>query len=91
MQQYLPFTVLKHVASGVQSSAVGVATVLTVYGIETIGFNTSGDSINQVATVLTVYGIETRICTPTRGNTYGSVATVLTVYGIETLETLMES
>ena len=60
-----------------------VATVLTVYGIETvikpIGLNT----IPFVATVLTVYGIETiRIDIILFVDI--EVATVLTVYGIET-------
>ena len=62
LQQYLPFTVLKlsynliflHIDSSF------VATVLTVYGIET--YYDSCVIINDacsVATVLTVYGIET--------------------------------
>ena len=61
LQQYLPFTVLKlfsHYLFSLLKSKV--ATVLTVYGIETgyvmnvIIFRTT-----CVATVLTVYGIET--------------------------------
>ena len=36
-----------------------VATVLTVYGIETCVINASFTSSSSVATVLTVYGIET--------------------------------
>ena len=63
----------------------GVATVLTVYGIETLHISSSYDKDHcEVATVLTVYGIETeeKIMTTT---TYLNVATVLTVYGIETL------
>ena len=37
-----------------------VATVLTVYGIETIcGLDSFVDVLDEVATVLTVYGIET--------------------------------
>ena len=35
LQQYLPFTVLKHVLIFLVSVSVSVATVLTVYGIET--------------------------------------------------------
>ena len=61
-----------------------VATVLTVYGIETI-LNLS-DKLTRligVATVLTVYGIETCIIAYIASQTLG-VATVLTVYGIET-------
>ena len=60
-----------------------VATVLTVYGIET---HTSNYYCfiycNIVATVLTVYGIETERERPGLDNC--RVATVLTVYGIET-------
>ena len=36
-----------------------VATVLTVYGIETHQYNTRFSIVLSVATVLTVYGIET--------------------------------
>ena len=62
---------------------ISVATVLTVYGIETNGqYNLFGKT-EFVATVLTVYGIETTLIAK-----YPSlsviVATVLTVYGIET-------
>ena len=60
LQQYLPFTVLKHHAVNVDIvPRRRVATVLTVYGIET---NTTFDGsifLGRVATVLTVYGIET--------------------------------
>ena len=61
-----------------------VATVLTVYGIETISI-VSNNSNTKVATVLTVYGIETSISPPVAVVIYLVVATVLTVYGIETL------
>ena len=37
-----------------------VATVLTVYGIETTGCNLGDLELQSVATVLTVYGIETK-------------------------------
>ena len=63
-----------------------VATVLTVYGIETakiseLIFNDDG----SVATVLTVYGIETnKDCIAIVPKLDSTVATVLTVYGIET-------
>ena len=59
-----------------------VATVLTVYGIETL-LNLKLLVCLYVATVLTVYGIET----PSSGQMkikLEMVATVLTVYGIET-------
>ena len=62
MQQYLPFTVLKlefTVAFWQLNSAV--ATVLTVYGIETkkVAYQKINSAAKNVATVLTVYGIET--------------------------------
>ena len=60
LQQYLPFTVLKH--NGLPALVVSakiVATVLTVYGIETIGPTYLAHTFLKVATVLTVYGIET--------------------------------
>ena len=59
MQQYLPFTVLKPGILPELSSTGIVATVLTVYGIETNLTNEIKRSVH-VATVLTVYGIETR-------------------------------
>ena len=63
MQQYLPFTVLKHYLPRrmiINDMKDIVATVLTVYGIETrIHFNWA--PFSTVATVLTVYGIETYI------------------------------
>ena len=62
-----------------------VATVLTVYGIETRLFNLTLIFVfSLVATVLTVYGIET---IPIHMFQFikSKVATVLTVYGIETL------
>ena len=60
-----------------------VATVLTVYGIETTPYTVSSDKIDTVATVLTVYGIETDKHNFFSFHRY-EVATVLTVYGIET-------
>ena len=62
-----------------------VATVLTVYGIETFNMWSLAILAPCVATVLTVYGIETLQCLvfhPSMFSLY--VATVLTVYGIET-------
>ena len=60
-----------------------VATVLTVYGIETYQqLLIVNHTTHLVATVLTVYGIETQIqCCLILGL---QVATVLTVYGIDT-------
>ena len=61
-----------------------VATVLTVYGIETEQKKiTLTILLRKVATVLTVYGIET-LQSNSGLITSASVATVLTVYGIET-------
>ena len=60
LQQYLPFTVLKREinhASLIRISSV--ATVLTVYGIETRQSKPTPYRRCLVATVLTVYGIET--------------------------------
>ena len=62
-----------------------VATVLTVYGIETsITAYHSVPSNYTVATVLTACGIETIRMTHVDRNKF-DVATVPTVYGIETL------
>ena len=66
-----------------------VATVLTVYGIETYRrFYRCflSDRFSLVATVLTVYGIETLKVLALMLRLYQlQVATVLTVYGIETM------
>ena len=60
LQQYLPFTVLKLTDTVTTAPAMGmVATVLTVYGIETVQSLHRQNQGQQVATVLTVYGIET--------------------------------
>ena len=61
LQQYLPFTVLKHcyLIAWPDKIAFRVATVLTVYGIETDKIYARSFLLWQVATVLTVYGIET--------------------------------
>ena len=62
-----------------------VATVLTVYGIETAHIMyVYVVQLLHVATVLTVYGIETIGLAP-QGTLRQEVATVLTVYGIETI------
>ena len=63
MQQYLPFTVLKQAFNLVfQYDTIIVATVLTVYGIETSLLRSISFAVNGiVATVLTVYGIETAL------------------------------
>ena len=59
-----------------------VATVLTVYGIETQSCTLDVHE-EHVATVLTVYGIETDVLRNVQSPST-KVATVLTVYGIET-------
>ena len=88
LQQYLPFTVLKlsKLLSIMYLRILVVATVLTVYGIETTDFNLSLASFIRVATVLTVYGIETHKKNLILYILRRKVATVLTVYGIETLK-----
>ena len=62
LQQYLPFTVLKlpKLFTCCSFLLILVATVLTVYGIETHVTKEEKKFITQVATVLTVYGIETK-------------------------------
>ena len=68
-----------------------VATVLTVYGIETgIYFLPFIMRSGIVATVLTVYGIETS-CAALCFLKDLIVATVLTVYGIETIKNRISS
>ena len=60
LQQSLPFTVLKlSYISNDESGREPVATVPTVYGIETCTILDSPRCRFQVATVLTVHGIET--------------------------------
>ena len=60
LQQCLPFTVLKLLPKWLQKlKDTNVATVLTVYGIETLESHIIEIFIIPVATVLTVYGIET--------------------------------
>ena len=63
LQQSLPSTVLKHNRneSKIFNRFNSVATVLTVYGIETLCICIKKIRQLQVATVLTVYGIETEL------------------------------
>ena len=64
LQQCLPFTVLKPFKLTKYKYNHEVATVLTVYGIETLydrGIKSANFWVLRVATVLTVYGIETCI------------------------------
>ena len=74
---------MKLISQDLWNTTVPVATVLTVYGIETsCGIETEVKP-SKVATVLTVYGIETVYDFVIR-HRVDVVATVLTVYGIET-------
>ena len=91
MQQYLPFTVLKQSPATIcVSSNSAVATVLTVYGIETGILHKNHLTIERLQQYLpfTVLKLEyvdvTEYSTP-------SVATVLTVYGIETIGKIAKS
>ena len=84
LQQYLPFTVLKPESSAFATTSA-VATVLTVYGIETTHLFSIISTSFKVATVLTVYGIETFHNFAKQLGFFFGVATVLTIYGIETL------
>ena len=61
LQQYLPFTVLKHyyIVILVTINETKVATVPTVYGIETRSIDDIVYNAESVATVLTACGIET--------------------------------
>ena len=69
LQQYLPFTVLKLDKDPVRIEMDElVATVLTVYGIETHLEDLGKSLIWIVATVLTVYGIETLKSSSYRSN-----------------------
>ena len=84
LQQYLPFTVLKHTIHSLHRCLTKVATVLTVYGIETIiySINTiriSSDSCNSTYR-LRYWNLPLNLADISPA----LVATVLTVYGIET-------
>ena len=85
LQQYLPFTVLKLVIAGVIFMVISlVATVLTVYGIETHqGYWTL---TNKTSFLLQQYLPFTvlKLLFENFHDWFISVATVLTVYGIET-------
>ena len=59
LQQHLPFTVLKLIKRLRFLKSAGVATALTVYGIETKSVKICIRVKQKVATALTVYGIET--------------------------------
>ena len=83
LQQYLPFTVLKQKVSP-KDAVILVATVLTVYGIETLvrfySINLKKSSLQQYLPFTVLKPSKTIRIT----SNDPSVATVLTVYGIET-------
>ena len=86
MQQYLPFTVLKqqHLKIFMVCIFTLVATVLTVYGIETllrIKIKTCCSTLLQQYLPFTVLKLKSK---RQEGGHNSTVATVLTVYGIET-------
>ena len=88
LQQYLPFTVLKHITTLLPLQEVRVATVLTVYGIETV---TKIVRLLSLSSSLQQY-LPFTVLKPWEGNGYFEcrickVAAVLTVYGIETILT----
>ena len=63
-QQYLPFTVLKRTSVATYKCIAHfyVATVLTVYGIETLDISKNAFlRLRLVATVPTVYGMRRRV------------------------------
>ena len=57
LQQYLPFTVLKLLNFSCYTSQnnINVATVLTVYGIETIGIETAIKKLSDVGSCNSTY------------------------------------
>ena len=87
LQQYLPFTVLKHSStSNNGTETASVATVLTVYGIETITMSISYNiSRNQLQQYLPFTVLKRQEQLKQEQDKDKKVATVLTVYGIETL------
>ena len=82
MQQYLPFTVLKPNECDSQCYFLySVATVLTVYGIETRKYNSKGYSeSNRLQQYLPFTVLKLLLLLNNLTNL--QVATVLTVYGI---------
>ena len=85
LQQCLPFTVLKqHLFCRLQYAYRYVATVLTVYGIETFSTLFTFNSLYSLQQCLPFTVLKLNFCS-NFFFCYLSVATVLTVYGIETL------
>ena len=88
LQQYLPFTVLKpcHKSEDYSKCDCKVATVLTVYGIETHVIH--NDQVALVSSCNSTYRLRYwnfSAVLISIGSSQYLVATVLTVYGIETL------
>ena len=85
MQQYLPFTVLKHYKTKVNKLYnPDVATVLTVYGIETKYGDVYSGSAKELQQYLPFTVLKQDKINGFKKSEYTDVATVLTVYGIET-------
>ena len=87
MQQYLPFTVLKlsHKGKDIAKNATTVATVLTVYGIETDTLIRQGVQDEKELQQYLPFTVLKLIRVRSSASCLSSqVATVLTVYGIET-------
>ena len=85
LQQCLPFTVLKHIFKTSFSIILCVATVLTVYGIETMALELACEVATyelQQCLPFTVLKLLPKWLQKLKDT---NVATVLTVYGIETI------
>ena len=83
MQQYLPFTVLKLAIYYCYFHNTTVATVLTVYGIETKK-NVKKFNYQLKLQQYLPFTVLKHNCKRAKPFKYVYVATVLTVYGIET-------
>ena len=84
MQQYLPFTVLKHKEYYLRVDVKQVATVLTVYGIETTFSQATCNAANAALQQYLPFTVLKRLEPQVPYQQLLLVATVLTVYGIET-------
>ena len=84
LQQYLPFTVLKRYENQKASVIRYVATVLTVYGIETPKISVDNNPSGELQQYLPFTVLKPNIEINVFDTDLNKVATVLTVYGIET-------
>ena len=93
LQQCLPFTVLKPLGDGANSGVRFVATVLTVYGIETYSNDKALEAqrLEELQQCLPFTVLKLRITTSRFRTMTNCVATVLTVYGIETCSSAGEN